>query len=92
VFIQQTETGWYLSLKVQPGAKRNELCGESEGCLRLRLNAPAVDNKANIALLDFLTAILRIKKSQVLLVSGEKSRRKKLFISAEAKPFFTALL
>jgi uncharacterized protein (TIGR00251 family) len=91
VFIQPAEAGWYLRLKVQPGAKKNELCGESEGCLRLRLAAPAVDNKANTALLNFLTEILRVKKNRIRLVSGEKSRRKKIFIPADARPVFTAL-
>ncbi|MDR2825172.1 MAG: DUF167 domain-containing protein [Deltaproteobacteria bacterium] len=91
-FIKQTESGWYLSLKVQPGAKKNELCKESAGTLRLRLTAPAVDNKANTALIDFVAEILQIKKSRLKLVSGEKSRIKKLFIQAGAAPFFSVLL
>jgi uncharacterized protein (TIGR00251 family) len=90
-FIQKTEKGWYLLLKVQPGAKKNELCGESDSCLRLRLTAPAVDNKANAALINFLSECLKIKKNEVALVTGEKSRKKKLFISADASPFFANL-
>jgi uncharacterized protein (TIGR00251 family) len=91
-FIRQTENGWYLSLKVQPGAKKNELCGSSAGVLRLRLTAPAVDNKANTALIDFLAEILQIKKNRLKLVSGEKSRIKTLFIQAGDTPFFSVLL
>lgn len=52
--------------------------GVHDGCLVIRLSAPAVDGKANAALVAYLSKLLRIKKTEVLLVSGEKSRTKLL--------------
>lgn len=49
-----------------------------DGRLLIRLNAPALDGKANYSLVAFLSKTLRIKKTEVLLVSGEKSRAKLL--------------
>ena len=91
-YIRQIDTGWHLLLKVQPGAKRNEIRGVSEERLRLSMIAPAVDNKANAALLEFLADWLDVRKSALVLSSGEKNREKKIFIPTEAKPNFSALL
>lgn len=80
-----------MLVKVQPGAKKTELAGTSEGLLRVRLAAPAVDNKANSALLEFMAAQIGTRKNKIQLASGEKSRKKRLFVPREAKPDFTAL-
>lgn len=49
-----------------------------DGHLVIRLTAPAVDGKANFALVSYLAKTLRIKKTEVLLLSGEKSKVKLL--------------
>lgn len=69
---------------MQPGAKKNDVDGLYQGRLKLKLRAPAVDNKANKALVAFVADILGLKKSQVSIVGGEKSRRKTLRVEAEA--------
>lgn len=84
--------GWYILIKVQPGAKKNELCGNMDGMLRIKLKASAVENRANEALLDFLAQLLEIRKNGILLSSGGKNRNKRFFISADFKPNWDALL
>jgi uncharacterized protein (TIGR00251 family) len=44
--------------------------------LHIKLAAPAVDGKANAALVAFLARLLGVKKTQVLLATGEKARLK----------------
>lgn len=90
-FIQETTQGWQLLVKVQPGAKKTELAGLSEGLLRVRLAAPAVDNKANAALLEFMADKLGIRKNKIRLAAGDKSRQKRLFVPSEAEPDFSIL-
>jgi uncharacterized protein (TIGR00251 family) len=90
-FIQATAQGWHLLVKVQPGAKKTELAGQTEGMLRVRLAAPPVDNKANAALLEFMAAQIKVRKNKIRLAAGDKSRQKRLFIPSEAKPDFSAL-
>ncbi len=68
-----------LELKVIPGAKRNCLKEEAGG-IKIYLTAPAVDGKANQALIAFLAGHYHCKKRDIEIVSGEKSRRKKIRI------------
>jgi uncharacterized protein (TIGR00251 family) len=65
-----------LALKLCPNSRREGLDGVRDGRLQIRLAAPAVEGKANAALVSFLARLLGVKKTQVLLVSGEKARQK----------------
>lgn len=65
-----------LSLKLFPRSRQEGLDGVHDGRLHIKLLAPAVDGKANAALVAFLARLLEVKKTQVLLVSGEKARLK----------------
>lgn len=65
-----------LALHVQPGARRSEIVGLHGGALKLKVAAPAVDNKANAALIEFLARTLGIPKSAVAVRHGATGRRK----------------
>jgi uncharacterized protein (TIGR00251 family) len=65
-----------LTLHIQPGAKKTEVCGLHGDALKIRLAAPPVDGKANAALLAFVADLLDLPKSAVSLKSGQTSRRK----------------
>ena len=65
-----------LAVRVIPNARRTELAGERDGELVLRLNAPALEGKANKAAVEFLARHFGIARSRVTLVSGEKTRHK----------------
>ncbi|MGE4440120.1 MAG: DUF167 domain-containing protein [Desulfomicrobium sp.] len=78
--------GWRLGIWVQPGAKKTQLAGMHGEYLKIRLQAPAVDNKANNALIVFVADILGIKTSQVVMESGHASRQKNLLLDMEEEP------
>ena len=78
--------GWRLRVWVQPGAKRTQIAGMHVDCLKIRLQAPAVDNKANNALIEFVAVILGMRTSQVVMESGHASRQKNLLLNVEEKP------
>ena len=81
MLISKDEKGIYLSVKVVPGAKRNALDGVWNGThVKIALQAPAVDGKANDALIDFLSKTLDVKKKNIFIVTGEKSRCKVILI------------
>ena len=69
-----------LDLHVQPGAKRSEFAGRHGERIKLRLAAPPVDGKANAALIDFLAAYFGVPRRDVTIVSGLKSRSKRVAI------------
>jgi uncharacterized protein len=66
-----------LRVRVQPRASRSEVTAWQDGVLHVRLTAPPVDGAANAACREFLANWLGIKRSQIELVSGEKSRDKR---------------
>ena len=70
-----------LAVKVKPKSSPQGITGVHNGELVMRISAPALDNKANFALVAFLAKKLGIKKTEVLLVNGEKSRSKLLELS-----------
>ena len=85
-YVQQIDGAWRLKVWVQPGAKKSELDGVHDGRLKIRLQAPAVENKANKALVAFIAKTLGIKKNRVVIEHGDKSRAKTLFIDSETSP------
>ena len=66
----------HLKLRVVPNASRSQVVGTYGGAIKVRVAAPAVDGKANAALLDFLAANLGVPKRAVTLVRGESLRDK----------------
>ena len=73
--------GVYISLHIQPGAKREGVTGLFGSSLKIALNSPPVDGKANAALLRFLAGKLGVPKKDVELCSGAASRDKRVFVS-----------
>ena len=80
VWLHSNGGSLFLTLHVQPGAKKTEVAGEHGDALKIRLAAPPVDGKANAALLAFIAERLGVSKSTVTLKSGQTSRRKVLEI------------
>lgn len=64
-----------IKVKVIPNAKKNKVV-ESEGLFKVYVNAPAVDGKANKALIAVLSEYFNIRKGSIKIVRGEKSREK----------------
>jgi hypothetical protein len=69
-----------LHLWVQTRASKTEWAGEYEQQLKLRTTAPAVENKANQAIIKFLAKCFAVPKAQIELQSGEHNRRKRVLI------------
>lgn len=75
-----------IAVHVQPGARVTEVVGEIGDALKIRLNAPPVDGKANEALATFIAAKLQIRQRDVRLIRGQTSRQKLLEIDSELTP------
>ncbi len=73
-------------MHVQPGARRSEVTGVHGGRLKIRIAAPALDGRANDALVAFVAYALGISKARVAVVGGERSRAKLLAVSGDCDP------
>lgn len=83
--IQEKDGGVIVGVRVQPRASKDEIAGEMGGVLKVRLRAPAVEHRANQALVEYLAQLLKTPKSAVRILSGERSRIKRLEISGVTK-------
>lgn len=83
-WFRKNQDSVQLHLHVQPGAKKTEVAGLHGDCLKIRLAAPPVDGKANECLIKALAGWFGVPQRQVVLKSGETSRRKTVEISSSA--------
>ena len=89
---QERHGSMIFSVRVQPRAGKDELAGEMNGALKVRLQAPAVENRANEALIEFLAQLLKTSKSAVRILSGDRSRTKRIEIRGVTQQQIQALL
>ena len=61
---------------VVPGAKIDRVVGEHAGAMKIKLRAPAVEGKANAALIGFLAEQLELPRHSIVLERGHRSRDK----------------
>lgn len=83
-WVLERGDGVVLAIFVQPRASKNQLCGIQGDELKVRLTSPPVDGAANKLCREFFAKLLGCSKSQVSLVSGHKSRHKRLLIEGIA--------
>jgi uncharacterized protein len=81
-----------FTVRVQPRASRDEVGGVMEGVLKIRLRAPAVENRANEALREFLADLLKRPKSAVRILSGDRSRTKHVAVDGVTRQQVETLL
>ena len=69
-----------LNIRVYPGAHRTEVGGRygngEPPVLVVRVNAPAVDGRANQAVIEALSSALGVRKSAIRIAAGASSRTK----------------
>jgi uncharacterized protein (TIGR00251 family) len=81
-----------FQVRVQPRASRDEVAGEMDGALKVRLQAPAIGGRANEALIEFLSSVLKRPKAAVRISVGERSRLKRVEVTGVTKDDILGLL
>ena len=90
--IQERDGVAIFAVRVQPRASKDEIAGEMGGALKVRLQAPAVEDRANEALVEFMAQLLKTPKSAVRILSGDRSRMKRIEIRGVTQQRIQALL
>lgn len=75
-----TDKGLIVRLKIVPNSSRNTVVFEEDG-LKIKITAQPIENKANKALIEFLSKKLKIAKSNIQIIKGELNKEKTLLIS-----------
>jgi uncharacterized protein (TIGR00251 family) len=84
-WIRETTKGILLPIRVVPRASKNEIQGVHNNALKIRLQAPPVEGKANQALICFLSDVLNLPRVQISIASGKAGRDKVILIKGIAK-------
>ena len=91
-WIRETSKGVVLPVRAVPRASKNEIQCVHGDALKVRLQAPPVEGKANQALIRFLSDALDIPRSQLSIASGETGRNKAVLIAGISKAELISLL
>ncbi|GAC1666627.1 MAG: DUF167 domain-containing protein [Candidatus Acidiferrum sp.] len=79
-------------VRVQPRASKDEIAGEVDGAMKVRLSAPPVEDRANEALIEFLAQLLKRPKSAVRILAGGRSPVKRVEMMGVTEQEVLALL
>lgn len=90
--FKPTGTGCLVSLRIQPGASRNAVIGDYGDAVRIALQAPPVDGKANQALCRLFAEWCDIPRGNITLRSGRTGRTKVLEITGVSPAELRAIL
>lgn len=91
-WVREGEGFLELDVRVAPRSSRDAVLGVHDGALKIALSAPPVDGEANAALVAFFAKALRVPKSSVVLVRGERGRSKTLRIANADRRILEALI
>ena len=77
--LKETPEGLLIKLKIVPNSSKNDIILEDE-FIKVKITAQPIENKANKALVEFLSKTFKIPKTSIELVKGDTSKEKTLFI------------
>jgi len=83
--ISKNNEGIKLGIKVIPNSSKCEICGVLDENLKIKLDVPPVEGKANEKLVKFLSKSLGVPKTTISIVSGETSKNKIVFIKGNSE-------
>ncbi|KAK4264790.1 hypothetical protein QN277_025920 [Acacia crassicarpa] len=69
-----------ITVHAKPGSKTASITDISDEAVGVQIDAPARDGEANAALLDYISSVLGVKRRQVSLGTGSKSRDKTVIV------------
>lgn len=81
LLIQAVKGAIEIQIYVQPGASKSELVGRHGEAIKVRIQAPPIEGRANEAVVEFLAKEFGVAKSAVEIVRGQSSRAKRVRIN-----------
>ena len=88
--------GATIAVRVAPRASRTQVAGRHGDALKVSLAAPPVDGAANAELIRCLARLVGVRRSDVTIVRGERSRDKVVLVRGvdawQLRPILEALV
>jgi uncharacterized protein (TIGR00251 family) len=80
-FFKETPDGIVISIRIQPRAKKIGINGTHDGALKIGVNSPPIDGRANEELTTLLAELLDVPKRSISIIKGELARDKKVLVA-----------
>ena len=77
--IKTTSEGLLIKIKIVPNSSKNDLIIEDE-FIKVKVTAQPIENKANKALVEFLSKNFKVPKTSIEIVKGDTSKEKTILI------------
>ena len=94
--VQDTPRGTSFSVRVAPRASRTAILGiVGEGdkmALKIALQAPPIEGRANAALMEFLSKLLKTPRAAIEIAGGERGRNKRILVHGRGAAEVAALI
>lgn len=85
--LRETGEGIVVPVRAHPKARRNAVTGVHAGRLKIAVTAPPERGKANDAIAALLADVLRLRPSQICLLSGATSPQKEFLVTGATLAF-----
>lgn len=80
-FLTQNDKGVIFSVKLVPNSSFSKVVDFTEEYVRIKISSPPIENKANKELISFCSKLFDVNKSKIQILSGDKSKLKKVLFS-----------
>lgn len=80
--IKEVQDGLLIKVRIVPNSSKNDLILEDE-FIKIKVTAQPIENKANKALIEFISKQVQVPKSKIEIVKGETSKEKTILIKAD---------
>jgi uncharacterized protein (TIGR00251 family) len=74
------DNGVLLKLRISPNASKNQIITDGD-IIKLKITAQPIEGKANKAVVEYLSKLFKIAKSNIEIVKGDTSKEKTIFIN-----------
>ena len=78
--LQENKDGIVFNVKLVPNSSFTKITDYCEDYVKIKISSPPIENRANKELIEFCSELFKINKSRISIMSGEKSKIKKILI------------
>ena len=89
--ISNTDSGLRFKVSVIPNSSCSKIVEITEEFIKIKLNSPPIEGKANKEVIAILSKFLKIPKSNITIISGDKNKLKTIEAQITEEVFFTKL-
>ncbi|MBE7704305.1 MAG: DUF167 domain-containing protein [Cyanobacteria bacterium SIG29] len=79
-YLLDTTDGIVFCVKLVPNSSFSKVVDYTDDYVRIKISSPPIENRANKELIEFCSDLFDVNKSKIKIVSGEKSKIKKVII------------